>query len=143
MKKIETLLPKLFEARRGNTQQQVKTIETKTTDRMQELEVEWKQTLSNVKTEEQDLLPFAVVDGVQTGSPAEKAGLQVQDQVLRFGTADASNHRELAAVSYIVQRNVNRGIRVLVRRQKEVLAVELIPQTWQGPGMLGCLLQPV
>uniref|UniRef100_M4C5J2 Nas2 N-terminal domain-containing protein n=1 Tax=Hyaloperonospora arabidopsidis (strain Emoy2) TaxID=559515 RepID=M4C5J2_HYAAE len=64
------------------------------------------------------------------------------DEVLCFGTADASNHRELAAVKDIVERNIGSGIRVLVRRETHLLALELIPQTWSGSGVLGCLLRP-
>eukprot|EP00644_Phytophthora_capsici_P000587 jgi/Phyca11/130442/e_gw1.93.157.1 len=121
----------------------VKTQVDEAAEHMQQLETEWKQKLQEVKPEERDLLPFAVVESVQHESPAEMAGLQPHDQVLRFGTADASNHRELAAVRDIVQRNIGSGIRVLVRRQAELLALELTPQTWRGPGVLGCLLQPV
>ncbi|KAG1697472.1 hypothetical protein DVH05_016344 [Phytophthora capsici] len=148
MKKIELLLPKVFEAKSSQIQAKVvensvKTQVDEAAEHMQQLETEWKQKLQEVKPEERDLLPFAVVESVQNESPAEMAGLQPQDQVLRFGTADASNHRELAAVRDIVQRNIGSGIRVLVRRQAELLALELTPQTWRGPGVLGCLLQPV
>ena len=106
------------------------------------LENKWKQTLHEVKPEERDLQPFAVVESVQSESPAETAGLQPLDEVLCFGTADASNHRELAAVKDIVERNIGSGIRVLVRRETHLLALELIPQTWSGSGVLGCLLRP-
>lgn len=107
------------------------------------LENRWKRTLHEVKPDERELQPFAVVESVQSESPAEIAGLQALDQVLRFGTADAENHRELTAVKEIVDRNIGSGIRVLVRRDKQLLALELIPQTWRGPGVLGCLLRPV
>ncbi|KAL3659364.1 hypothetical protein V7S43_015635 [Phytophthora oleae] len=149
MKKIEALLPRVFEAKSSKIQAKeaenpvAKTQVDEAVERMQQLETEWKQKLHEVKPEERDLLPFAVVDSVQRESPAEMAGLQPQDHVLRFGTADASNHRELAAVRDIVQRNIGSGIRVLVRRQTELLALELTPQTWRGPGVLGCLLQPM
>ncbi|KUF99700.1 hypothetical protein AM588_10010148 [Phytophthora nicotianae] len=150
MKKIEELLPRVFDARSSGKQQEVKNSTTTTdpqvndaTERMRKLESEWKQKMSEVKPEERDLLPFAVVESVQRESPAELAGLQAQDHVLRFGTADASNHRELAAVRDIVQRNIGSSIRVVVRRQTEILALELTPQTWRGPGVLGCLLQPM
>ncbi|KAL7996572.1 putative PDZ domain, 26S Proteasome non-ATPase regulatory subunit 9, PDZ superfamily, PDZ domain 6 [Plasmopara halstedii] len=143
MNEIEKLLPRVFEARSGNKQQQIKTAGIDLTDSMKKLETEWKVTLNQVKQEEEDLLSFAVVESVQRGSPADIAGLQAQDELLRFGSADASNHRELAAIKDIVQRNINRQIRVLVRRKSEVLVVELTPQAWQGSGVLGCLLQPM
>ncbi|POM72966.1 26S proteasome non-ATPase regulatory subunit [Phytophthora palmivora] len=144
MEKIERLLPRVFEARSARVQQQqMQETRVDAVEQMEKLETEWKTKLHEVKAEERDLLPFAVVESVQRESPAETAGLQPQDQVLRFGTADASNHRQLAAVRDIVQRNVGHGIRVLVRRETEVLALELTPQTWRGPGVLGCLLQPI
>ncbi|OWZ00095.1 26S proteasome non-ATPase regulatory protein [Phytophthora megakarya] len=142
MKTIESLLPRVFAARSGQTQAQETSVAT-ATDQMQQLETQWKTTLHEVKPEERDLLPFAVVESVQRDSPASSAGLQSQDQVLRFGTADASNHRQLAAVKDIVQRNINNSIRVLIRRDTEVLALELTPHSWNGPGVLGCLLQPI
>lgn len=92
---------------------------------------------------------------VPVDSPAEAADLRAGDQVLAFGTADASNHRRLEAIKEIVQRNVGSTIRVLVRRQPlaktgaaseanwEVEELLLIPQSWRGPGVLGCLLLPL
>jgi 26S proteasome non-ATPase regulatory subunit 9 len=88
-------------------------------------------------------------------SPAAAAGLLAGDQVLVFGTADARNHRELAAVKEIVARNVGSAIRVLVRRRPlmtaggesagewEWLGLLLTPMQWRGLGMLGCLLMPL
>ncbi|KAE8885492.1 hypothetical protein PF005_g24164 [Phytophthora fragariae] len=149
MKKIEELLPQLFAARSGKKAEETPTppqAEPQVDATLQKLEAEWKQKLAVVSPDETQLRPFAVVESVQNESPAQAAGLQAQDQVLCFGSADASNHRQLAAVRDIVQRNVGSGIRVLVRRQGEqeqVLALELTPQTWGGPGVLGCLLHPL
>lgn len=74
--------------------------------------------------------------------------------MLVFGTADATNHRELAAIREIVTRNVGSAIRVLVRRRPRTAGVEdagewawlellLTPMQWRGPGVLGCLLMPL
>ncbi|DAZ97327.1 TPA: LOW QUALITY PROTEIN: hypothetical protein N0F65_003691 [Lagenidium giganteum] len=126
--------------------------------------------------------PFALVQSVQNGavlllllrcfdalnracltmrcccvqSPAATALLRAGDQVLVFGTADATNHRELEAVKEIVLRNVGSAIRVIVRRRPaiqkervqgdsndwEVEELVLTPQRWQGAGVLGCVLLP-
>ncbi|RLN88584.1 hypothetical protein BBJ28_00004109 [Nothophytophthora sp. Chile5] len=103
-----------------------------------------------VSAEDRERPAFAVVESVQPDSPAAWAGLQPRDEVLSFGSANASNHRELAAIREIVQHNLNRGIRVVVRRKQqssqqhsELQAMELTPQQWRGPGVLGCLLQPL
>lgn len=95
-------------------------------------------------------------------SPAEWADLHAADQVLVFGTADATNHRNLEAIKEIVMHNVGSPIRVIVRRaplrkrdtatataaasvveQWEFHELLLTPQQWRGPGVLGCLLMPV
>lgn len=94
-------------------------------------------------------------------SPAEWADLHAADQVLVFGTADATNHRNLEAIKEIVMHNIGSPIRVVVRRaplrkaatatteggsavdQWEFHELLLTPQQWRGPGVLGCLLTPV
>ncbi|KAF4320301.1 hypothetical protein BBO99_00005482 [Phytophthora kernoviae] len=147
MKQIETLLPQVFAARSFKN--------AKDTDIVMESEPLVEKTaqetkeVSNQKTvtispEEQLLQPFAVVESVQNESPAQVAGLQPQDQVVKFGSADVSNNREMAAIKDIVQHNIGSSIRVVVRRhQQQLLALELTPQSWRGPGVLGCLLQPL
>ncbi|RQM15883.1 hypothetical protein DD237_005538 [Peronospora effusa] len=140
MKKIEELLPQVFQARSGKLE--FKTSKTPQVAKATAAAVQSLRT-EEITAQERELQPFAVVTSVERESPAEMAGLQVQDQVLRFGSADASNHRELAAVKDIVQRNIGNGIRVLVRRETQLVVVELVPQTWSGPGVLGCLLQPL
>lgn len=97
-------------------------------------------------------LAVEMTDGtafVWEDSPAAEADLRAGDQVLAFGTADATNHRELAAVREIVARNVGSAVRVVVRRQRksegggwEFCELLLTPQPWRGPGVLGCLLMP-
>ncbi|GLD94687.1 hypothetical protein PINS_up003311 [Pythium insidiosum] len=108
-------------------------------------------TLSKLST----LSAFARVERVEEDSPAAWADLRVDDRIVVFGTADASNHRQLAAVKEIVLRNVGSSIRVVVRRTKressgsvdaaaaEELELTLTPQTWRGAGVLGCLIVPL
>ncbi|KAL4094179.1 hypothetical protein PRIC1_009842 [Phytophthora ramorum] len=143
MKEIETLLPLVFEVKSGQKQEETARNVGNAETAMQQLESEWKRKLKQVTHEEAQLRPFAVVQNVHKESPSAAARLQPQDQVLRFGSADATNHRELAAVRDIVTSNIGSGIRVLVRRGEEVLAVELTPMRWSGDGVLGCLLQPM
>lgn len=92
---------------------------------------------------------------MRADSPAEWADLHAGDQVLVFGTADATNHRELEAIKEIVLHNIGSPIRVVVRRpvasessdnsetQCAFHELRLTPQQWRGPGVLGCLLMPV
>jgi hypothetical protein len=83
-------------------------------------------------------------------SPAEWAGLQENDQILVFGTADATNHRNLEAIKEIVAHNIGSVIRIVVRRKNRPDAkdkwllcdLQLTPQQWKGRGMLGCVIMP-
>lgn len=49
--------------------------------------------------------PFARVNGVSAGSPAEAAGLRLGDKICRFGDVDWANHEKLSKVAETVQRN--------------------------------------
>ena len=51
--------------------------------------------------------PFAKVNSVTPRSPAESAGLQVGDKVVRFGTANWTNHERLSRVAVVVQESEN------------------------------------
>lgn len=48
---------------------------------------------------------FAKVNSVVAGSPAEDAGLEAGDEIIRFGEAHWMNHEKLSKVAQIVQRN--------------------------------------
>lgn len=47
--------------------------------------------------------PFAKVNSVVEGSPADIAGLKAGDRIRRFGTANWMNHEKLAKVAEVVQ----------------------------------------
>ncbi|KAL8673578.1 MAG: hypothetical protein Q9168_002010 [Polycauliona sp. 1 TL-2023] len=49
--------------------------------------------------------PFAKVNGVVAGSPAEDAGLKAGDKIRRFGDVDWINHEKLSKVAETVQRS--------------------------------------
>ncbi|KAL8723190.1 MAG: hypothetical protein Q9225_000456 [Loekoesia sp. 1 TL-2023] len=49
--------------------------------------------------------PFAKVNSVVAGSPAEDAGLRAGDEILHFGNVDWMNHEKLSKVAETVQRN--------------------------------------
>jgi 26S proteasome non-ATPase regulatory subunit 9 len=54
--------------------------------------------------------PFAKVNGVVPGSPADTAGLKTGDLLCSFGYVDASNHDDLKRVGECVQGN--EGVRI-------------------------------
>ncbi|KAL8993248.1 MAG: hypothetical protein Q9169_006486 [Polycauliona sp. 2 TL-2023] len=56
--------------------------------------------------------PFAKVNSVVAGSPADDAGLRAGDMIRRFGDVDWINHEKLSRVAETVQRNEGRCITV-------------------------------
>ena len=50
-------------------------------------------------------VPFAKVNSVVSGSPAEEAGLQAGDAIRRFGDIYWINHERLSKVAETVQKN--------------------------------------
>lgn len=89
------------------------------------------------------LEPFALVDQVFQHSPAEEAGVQEGDLLLKFGSVDRGNHDNFRAVVGVVNDSVGRPVRVLVRRKAAgAVALTLTPHTWGGRGLLGCHLSP-
>ncbi|RMD41039.1 hypothetical protein DV735_g4076, partial [Chaetothyriales sp. CBS 134920] len=92
--------------------------------------------------------PFARVNSVEPGSPANEAGLKAGDQIRRFGTVIWSNHERLRKVGEAVQQNVGRPILVKVLRSQadsnQELELRLTPrQGWGGRGALGCHIVPI
>lgn len=49
--------------------------------------------------------PFAKVNSVVAGSPAEEAGLQTGDSITKFGWVDWTNHERLGRVAEAVSQN--------------------------------------
>ena len=64
-----------------------------------------------------DEVPFAKVNSVVPGSPADVAGVKPGDKIIRFGTADWMNHDKLAKVSEIVLQNEGVNLGVLLPTQ--------------------------
>ncbi|KAF2458255.1 hypothetical protein BDY21DRAFT_341995 [Lineolata rhizophorae] len=94
--------------------------------------------------------PFAKVNTVEGGSPADTAGLKPGDMVLRFGNATWLNHEKLGKVAETVSQNEGRQIRVVVERQQgsgggsTQMELQLTPRRgWGGRGLLGCHLLPL
>lgn len=94
--------------------------------------------------------PFAKVNGVDAGGPADEAGLKAGDWIRTFGNVNWMNHEKLTKVAEVVRSNQGRAVTVKVIRAGEApgedqeLALNLIPRSgWGGRGLLGCHLLPV
>lgn len=111
-------------------------------------------------------VPFAKVNTVAEGSPAESAGLKPGDAIRNFGYVNDSNHDNLRRVAECVQGNEGvcrkkaiyvlcilttqqSNILIKVSRptnpgQWEELRLTLTPRKdWGGRGMLGCHILPL
>ncbi|TFA98573.1 26S proteasome non-ATPase regulatory subunit 9 [Trichoderma ghanense] len=93
--------------------------------------------------------PFAKVNTVAAGSPAEQAGLQAGDEIRNFGYVNRSNHDGLKKVAECVMGNEGRNIFIRVSRpdgvaRRQELRLTLVPRKdWGGRGMLGCHILPL
>jgi len=76
--------------------------------------------------------PFVWVDLVSPNSPAETAGLKVDDKIVEFGTLNADNFVSLKSISTIVESSVDQNIRVRVIRDGSVKMLLLKPKAWAG-----------
>ncbi|XP_060171773.1 uncharacterized protein LOC132602962 isoform X1 [Lycium barbarum] len=81
--------------------------------------------------------PFAVIDEISEASPAVEDGLQLGDQVVRFGNVQSGENilQRLAAES---QSNQGCAVSMTVMRQGAMTNVKVTPRAWQGRGLLGC-----
>ncbi|KAL8628287.1 hypothetical protein Q9189_006014 [Teloschistes chrysophthalmus] len=78
--------------------------------------------------------PFAKVNSVVAGSPAEEAGMKAGDKIRKFGNVDWINHEKLSKVAETVQRNEGRSVIVKIQRSSspsalsEELQLQLTPR---------------
>ncbi|KAF6259949.1 hypothetical protein COO60DRAFT_1294635 [Scenedesmus sp. NREL 46B-D3] len=89
------------------------------------------------------LRPFAVVDEVAEGSPAAAAGIQLGDQLCRFGAAVAGSGSELQQVAQELQGHEDQEVPVVFLRAGQAVQMQLTPRKWAGRGLLGCHLRPL
>ncbi|GLT43696.1 hypothetical protein SLA2020_176290 [Shorea laevis] len=82
-------------------------------------------------------IPFAMVDEIADASPAAEDGLQLGDQIVKFGSVKAGDNL-LQMLAAEVQANQGHGIAILVLRQGAPVNLTVTPRTWQGRGLLGC-----
>ncbi|XP_022969625.1 26S proteasome non-ATPase regulatory subunit 9-like [Cucurbita maxima] len=82
-------------------------------------------------------IPFALVDEIVNASPAADDGLQLGDQVLKFGNVEAGDDL-LHKLAFEAQSNQGRPIPVVVMRHGSTHNLTVTPRSWQGRGLLGC-----
>jgi len=92
--------------------------------------------------------PFALIDEVADGSPAQEAGIAIGDQICCFAGIDRRETGDLnacfAAIQQLVPRSAGTTLEVIVLRGRPPVRVniQLTPKQWQGRGLLGCHMAP-
>lgn len=86
---------------------------------------------------------FAKVNSISPGSPASIAGLQVDDEIVEFGSVNTQNFQSLQNVGSVVQHSEGKPLNVIVIRRGEKHQLRLIPTRWAGKGLLGCNIIPL
>ncbi|XP_042297879.1 26S proteasome non-ATPase regulatory subunit 9 isoform X2 [Sceloporus undulatus] len=87
--------------------------------------------------------PFAKVNAVTPGSPASLSGLQVDDEIVEFGSVNTHNFQSLQNIATVVQHSEGKPLSVTVIRGGERLHLGLTPKRWNGRGLLGCNILPL
>lgn len=83
--------------------------------------------------------PFAVIDEITEASPAAEDGLQLGDQVVRFGNVQ-SGENLLQRLAAEAQSNQGCVVTMTVLRQGAMTNLQVTPRVWQGRGLLGYVL---
>lgn len=83
--------------------------------------------------------PFAMVDEITEASPAAEDGLQLGDQIVKFGNVERGENllQQLAAE---VQQKQGEAVSLVVMRQGALINLTVTPRTWSGRGLLGYIL---
>lgn len=81
--------------------------------------------------------PFAVVDEIIESSPAAEDGLELGDQVVKFGHVEFGENlnQRLAAEAQAYQ---GQEVPMVVLRQGAPISLTVTPRAWAGFGLLGC-----
>lgn len=87
--------------------------------------------------------PFAKVDAVTPGSPANISGLQVGDEIVEFGSVNEHNFQTLQNIATVVQHCEGKPLSLTVFREGKKVHLGLTPQRWSGKGLLGCNIVPL
>ena len=96
---------------------------------------------------------FLKVTQVDSGSPAQDCGIQVDDEVIQFGPYTSTNtDKKLTQIADLVKKSEDKVILLNIMRPlkidsidigQELVRLKLIPKKWDGHGLLGCKIVPI
>ncbi|XP_077238118.1 26S proteasome regulatory subunit [Tasmannia lanceolata] len=82
-------------------------------------------------------VPFAMVDEIADASPAAEDGIQLGDQIVKFGNVEIGEGL-LPRLSSEAQSNQGHAIPLVIMRLGAVINLTVTPRPWHGRGLLGC-----
>ena len=93
-------------------------------------------------------LPFAYIKSVEPDSPASRAGLQVNDELLEVGSVNEKNFTSLLDIKAVIESSEDKRVRVLLQRKGpdgnvKLVLTGLTPKRWSGEGLVGCTVFPL
>lgn len=83
--------------------------------------------------------PFAIVDEITELSPAAEDGLQLGDQILKFGNVERGENL-LQRLGAEAQQKQGEAVPLVVMRQGSLINLTVTPRTWPGRGLMGYAL---
>ena len=81
--------------------------------------------------------PFELIDEITEASPDAEDGLQLGDQVVRFGNVQPGENL-LQCLAAKDQSNKGCVFTMTILRQGAMTNVQVTPRVWLGRGLLGC-----
>lgn len=80
-----------------------------------------------------------MVDEISEESPAAEDGLQLGDQIVKFGKVEYGDNL-LPKLTSEAQMNQGVPVPMVVMRQGALINLAVKPRTWRGRGLLGYIL---
>lgn len=84
-------------------------------------------------------IPFATIDEIAEDSPAAEDGLQLGDEIVKFGKVEIGERLQ-ERLMLEAQLNEGHPVSVLVMRRGAFLDLIVTPRPWRGRGLLGYVL---
>jgi len=80
--------------------------------------------------------PFAMIDEITDGSPASVDGLQLGDEIVKFGNVEAGDQLQERLISEALS-NEDSQVSLVIIRQGSAMNLTITPRKWHGRGLLG------
>ncbi|RZS01018.1 hypothetical protein BHM03_00030819 [Ensete ventricosum] len=81
---------------------------------------------------------FAIIDEIGDDLPAAEDGLQLSDEIVKFGSVKKGHNLQSRLVAEEAQSNQGNQIPSVIVRQGALMSIITVtPRPWHGPGSLG------